>query len=107
MPETPYTTVPWYAPVTIPVEVAVCPACKTAMTVGTNAMEQNDDGSWQASEIEWTCASDPESIADDGYDRWLRTHDRLTYQEMVETEARVLAWMTAHVRFVDGERPHA
>jgi hypothetical protein len=106
MRERPYTVYPWYAPVAIPVEVAVCPACKTAMTVGTNAVEQNDDGTWQASEIEWTCASDPESVEADDYADWLRTHDQLTYQEMVETDARLLAWLTAHVRFVE-DTPHA
>jgi hypothetical protein len=66
--------------------------------------EQADDGTWQASEIEWTCASDPDSVDDDGYDRWLRTHDTLTYQESLEVEAALLAWLTAHVRFVEGER---
>jgi hypothetical protein len=67
-----------------------CPYCGGEITVSANAWEQDDDGSWYATDLDVNCSNEP-SIDSPKWPAWDAEHGRNDYSE---------AWHQLHERIV-------
>jgi hypothetical protein len=88
----------------VPPDTQTCPYCDAHLSVSFNAFELLDDGTWQASECELTCDTEPDLDDDDPlsldrWDDWYSRHSHMPYVHWLPAEQAVMKWVNAHYRF--------
>ena len=84
----------------IPADVAVCPYCNALLVATFRAWEQNDDGTWRASEITCDCVDEPDLEDDeDGWTAFIDRHSYMPYVYQLPVDTKVLKWVNARYRF--------
>ena len=77
-----------------------CPICDAALDMEIDEWEQNDDGTWQASEcgVHCNCTTEPDIDSDEWKD-WHRGHWSMPYVDWLPVDAKVYRWLSRHYRF--------
>jgi hypothetical protein len=82
----------------IPPEVARCPYCDERLFCQPTAWEQDDDGSWYASESGLECWSEPD-IDDEEWLDWCAEHTSMPYVYWLPVDMKVIDWLKTKYRF--------
>ena len=88
----------------VPPEIAVCPYCKAALEVHFDGFEQEEDGTWSASEVESQCASEPDIDSDD-WEGWELGHSYFPYVYQLPVHDKILSWVNSNYRFDPDNEP--
>lgn len=84
--------------VTAPADFA-CPICGAQLAViESRAWNQDEDGTWFATEVDIECTTEPDIDADEWED-WHAGHYRTPYIDWLPLEQRILQWMRREFRF--------
>ena len=77
-----------------------CPICKAKVRLtGVPALVE-ENGQWQASEIEAECETEP-FIDSDEWEEWHNHHYQMPYVDWLPYEQRMLAWVNEHFEFTE------
>jgi len=79
-------------PFEIPADIAVCPYCSKRLTAQFTGWEEEQDGTWTATDIDLDCESEPD-IDDDEWWPWFEGHSVMPYVYMLPVHNRVKAWL--------------
>jgi hypothetical protein len=82
----------------VPPEVLRCPYCNERLSCQPTCWEQDDDGSWYASESGLECRSEPD-IDSDEWAEWSAEHSEMPYVYWLPADEKVLAWLKGNFRF--------
>ena len=86
----------------IPKEIAVCPMCDGKLYADFDSWEQDDDGTWYATNVHTECENEPDIDSDD-WEEWHNWHYSMPYVDWLPVDERVEAWMKERYRFDMGE----
>lgn len=83
----------------VPLDVAVCPDCKTQLTIYPDGWKEGDDG-WICDSFTTSCATEPE-IDDEGYDEWDNSHPSFDtpYIDWLPITNKIELWLKKNYRF--------
>jgi len=83
----------------IPVDVAVCPYCKTKLVISPDGWVEEDDGFVCDSFTSW-CETEPEiDASSEEWDKFLHSHDIMPYVYQLPVDQKIEAWLKSHYRF--------
>lgn len=87
-------------PIAIPPEVAICPYCKTKLTVHITGGVMEDDGTWSVDCIQIDCESEPDIDSPEWQD-WIVEHTDMPYVYMLPVDVKIQRWINERYRFKD------
>lgn len=76
----------------------LCPYCSGDLTYHVNGWEQDDDGLWQADNIESECSNDP-GIDSDTWEDWFQQHSDMPYANQLPVDEKVKSYINSKYRF--------
>jgi hypothetical protein len=83
----------------IPAEVAVCPYCKTKITISPDGWVEEEDGFVCDSFTSW-CETEPEiDASSDEWDKFLYSHGIMPYVYQLPVDQKIEAWLKSRYRF--------
>jgi len=86
-------------PIDIPAEVAVCPYCKTKITISPDGWVEEENGFACDSFTSW-CENEPEIDAgDDEWEAFLQSHGDMPYVYQLPVDQKIEAWLKSMYRF--------
>jgi len=86
----------------IPPEIAVCPYCKTQLTVSFDSWTQADDGRWlsdMVSDVHCETEVDPDRRSD--WNEWWESHSYMPYVHMLPVQIKITNWVNDNYIFSD------
>lgn len=87
--------------VSIPPTVKKCPICKASLTVEIDEWEQDDDGTWYASEtgVHCSCSTEPDMFEGDDWEDWFDGHFSMPYVDWMPVDQFIYRWLKRNYRF--------
>jgi len=83
----------------IPADIAVCPYCKTKMTISPDGWTEEEDGFICDSFTSW-CETEPEiDASQEQWDAFLHVHGAMPYVYQLPVDLKIEAWLKDHFRF--------
>lgn len=76
----------------------LCPYCKSDLIYEVHGWIEDEEGRWEANEVESHCVSMPH-FDDPKWEEWMNQHSFMPYEYQLPVDQAVITWLQKRYRF--------